>query len=182
MQLTNVSPLEVRASEQTRTRVAPRSRALLSLSSLVLVSLLAACGSNQNPAPGEPGGDSQQGLNAEPKEDTKGSDEETSFTQEKLEKLYTDIREAASNLSCTQNADCGSLAIGAKACGGPTDYLVYSKSQVDEAKLSQLAEELTEYEKGYNKQHDIVSNCMMLMEKSVSCVQGTCQAGEPLHQ
>lgn len=100
------------------------------------------------------------------------SDEKVSNTED----LYAQIQQAASNQGCNSSADCGLLAIGAKACGGPESYMVYSKSNSDEAKLQEMAQSYKKARQQYNEDNQIMSTCEITPKPQVSCVRNQCVA------
>lgn len=79
-----------------------------------------------------------------------------------------------SDLSCRKDADCAAVGVGARACGGPQAYLVYSKRSkrrdkiVAEAQASvKEAKEKLEKEGGFGA-------CVVAPEPVVACVKGVC--------
>lgn len=75
---------------------------------------------------------------------------------------------------CTESSDCATIPIGAKPCGGPSGYLIYSKSSVYSNYIQKLALFITELEKIYNEQHAIISNCMVTPMRGASCHRNRC--------
>jgi|JI71714BRNA_FD_contig_31_2552814_length_986_multi_3_in_0_out_0_2 hypothetical protein len=73
---------------------------------------------------------------------------------------------------------CRVLAVGHKACGGPSGYLAYSTETVDEAQLQQLAQRYTDTERQQQTRSGMMSNCMMAPEPSVVWVDGVCRLGD----
>ena len=73
-------------------------------------------------------------------------------------------------------AICRALAVGAKACGGPTQYVVFSSAATDAAEAERLAGEVTALDRAANAQFGLVSTCDMLMEPNVALDGGRCVA------
>ena len=71
---------------------------------------------------------------------------------------------------------CRALAVGAKACGGPTAYVVFSSTATDPAEAERLAGEVTALDRAANDQFGLVSTCEMLMEPAVALDAGRCVA------
>ena len=79
--------------------------------------------------------------------------------------------------ACTTDGECRSIAVGAKACGGPTGYRAYSSKKADPATVEALA----------GKDHDLamqaardshqVSPCFMLADPGAHCEQSKCVTG-----
>jgi len=71
---------------------------------------------------------------------------------------------------------CRALAVGAKACGGPTQYVVFSTTATDAAEAERLAGAVTALDRAANDQFGLVSTCEMLMEPAVALDGGRCVA------
>ena len=90
-------------------------------------------------------------------------------TLQQIESLSQDKR-------CETDEDCASLPIGQLACGGPSDYRVYStkidgESQVRLIELSQKSQKLA---KQLNERRTMMSICSMLPEPVLSCSSNMC--------
>lgn len=96
-------------------------------------------------------------------------------TKQKMDLVLTQIKQLIGEASCTDSKQCASLAIGAKACGGPRSYRVYSTLNTDTQKLIDLGQQYKSLNKRYNKESGLMSDCMMVMPPVVSCVKKTCQ-------
>ena len=73
---------------------------------------------------------------------------------------------------------CRSVALGSKPCGGPWQYLIYSAAQTD---LVQLVEKVAEYnarEADINVRHGSISDCMLVVEPTLSSRDGKCIAAD----
>src|SRR5882672_3160528 len=80
----------------------------------------------------------------------------TQYDRATLEMKYQTAYVYVQDLSCTSQADCDTIAIGAKPCGGARGYLVYSKVTVDVNKLQDIVADVSQYEAGYNAQEGII--------------------------
>lgn len=107
-------------------------------------------------------------------------EDEKPLTQEeeqtKLNLLKTEIETLAGTSTCTDDAACKFIAFGSKPCGGPWSYLVYSTS-IDTDKLENLVAEYNLYEKDFNTNWGIASDCaFVLPPTSVECQNNICVA------
>lgn len=93
--------------------------------------------------------------------------------------LNTEVQALISDKSCSVDSDCASLPYGAKACGGPARYLVYSTATLSAAEQQTLTETATEYSelsRQYNVDNGVISTCDVVVPPSVGCVSGQCRA------
>ncbi len=102
-------------------------------------------------------------------------DENNISTQEHMIAADSKIQEMIQDTSCTQNSECESIAYGAKACGDPQTYLVYSTQNVDVAQLQPLVNQYNAYAEQYNEENSIVSDCSYVTPSELEC-QGHCYA------
>ncbi|MEJ6476518.1 hypothetical protein [Pseudoalteromonas piscicida] len=98
---------------------------------------------------------------------------------QKLE--YTDIKTLKQSLEklvsdkhCDDSSQCKAIAVGHRACGGPSSYIVYSTQSVDEAHVAELADKITGLERAYNMQNQMMSICEHLVEPATQCVENKC--------
>ena len=91
------------------------------------------------------------------------------FVDEDLDRLIGDAE--ASGLSA-----CRTVPVGAKACGGPTDYAVYSAEASEAAAIVQTAEEITRMDEQANREFGLGSDCAVTPEPAVVWVGGQCRA------
>jgi hypothetical protein len=63
-----------------------------------------------------------------------------------------------------------------KPCGGPRQFLVYSLSVTDSARLAADAARYNEAEAQKNRDEGLVSDCSMLLAPRVGCASGKCAA------
>ena len=80
---------------------------------------------------------------------------------------------------CKEPGDCATIALGAKPCGGPWEYLVYSRSSVDVEVLEQLVTRYNKFNDILNKRYGWASTCDMAIQPVVGCVDGRCAALPP---
>ncbi len=89
--------------------------------------------------------------------------------------LYQDIIDTIGIASCTDNNQCATIAVGNKPCGGPTHYLAYSSQSTDVDVLSSLVTQFNAAQREENMRLGHISNCMVVSEPAVVCVQSQCQ-------
>jgi hypothetical protein len=80
---------------------------------------------------------------------------------------------------CTGDAECRTVAVGGKACGGPTGYRAYSTKGADPAGVEALASRERELALAEARASGRVSNCMIQADPGAACVQGQCVTGGP---
>ena len=88
-----------------------------------------------------------------------------------------DIRRQIGTPTCTDNAQCRTLPVGAMACGGPQEYLPYSTQKSDAKALRALSERSYAETKAALTASGMVSTCMLKADPGAVCVAGTCQLG-----
>ena len=82
---------------------------------------------------------------------------------------------------CREDADCATVAVGAKACGGPVAWLAWSRRVTDGAKLEALATRDAAAARAALRASGAISNCMFVADPGAHCViadgqaEGTCQ-------
>lgn len=82
---------------------------------------------------------------------------------------------AKSDLSCTSGSDCVALAVGSRACGGPSSFVVTSKDNANLAELETLTHATTEKEYAFNHKYRIVSICSVAMPPELACEKKLCK-------
>lgn len=90
--------------------------------------------------------------------------------------LLQRLRVMEAGATCKSQADCRTLPIGARLCGGPAAWLAMSSAQMDEARP--LAERLTALNKASNAVRAASgenSTCQVVPEPAVGCVAGYCR-------
>ena len=83
----------------------------------------------------------------------------------------------ASASACTVDAECHSVAVGAKACGGPTGYRAYSSKTVSSASVDALAQRQRDLAAQAARESHQVSTCYMLADPGAHCQQNKCVTG-----
>lgn len=79
--------------------------------------------------------------------------------------------------ACSGPSQCRTLAVGARACGGPEAYLPYSTANLSEPALKALAERYKGEREAQNQASGMMSNCLFIADPGAVCRAGTCQLG-----
>lgn len=94
---------------------------------------------------------------------------------QELESLRGQITDIIGDALSDDPADCRVLGIGAKPCGGPWDYVVYSIVDTDTLLLQAKIEQHYIKEDAYNQKWGISSDCMFVgLPDSLICEDGRC--------
>jgi hypothetical protein len=87
-----------------------------------------------------------------------------------------DAAALAKDVPCSSSSVCRTIAFGAKACGGPQRYLIYSTAATDSARLAREVARYNDAERKRNREEGRMSDCMMVVRPQVSCISGQCRA------
>lgn len=74
----------------------------------------------------------------------------------RLQQLRTELIELAESATCENSSEWDFIGIGAKACGGPSEYIAYPKSI---SIFLDRATSYTEQSDAFNRKWDIISDC-----------------------
>jgi hypothetical protein len=85
------------------------------------------------------------------------------------------IKALIGDAACDGPAQCHSIAIGAKSCGGPDAYLAWSSKGTDEAHLLALAMQHANARRLENRRAGMVSNCAWVADPGATCQAGNCR-------
>lgn len=75
--------------------------------------------------------------------------------------------------ACDADAQCHTIAVGAKACGGPARYLAWSSRVTDGAALQSVADRETRAARASVEKSGILSNCAMVTDPGAFCAAPT---------
>jgi hypothetical protein len=87
------------------------------------------------------------------------------------------IRALAGTPACSEDSQCHTLALGARACGGPESYLAWSSARTPQAEIQALGERYREERRAANVASGVMSTCRFLPDPGAVCRAGTCQLG-----
>jgi hypothetical protein len=90
------------------------------------------------------------------------------------EELNGIIEKEIGTPSASELSQCKSIAFGAKPCGGPWSYLVYSTANTNETRLTELVSEFHQLDEKINKELGIASLCNHTQKPTVGLVGGVC--------
>jgi len=95
------------------------------------------------------------------------------------QRLSRELQAAIGTAACTADSQCSSLAVGAKACGGPAGYLAWSSVGTDAARVKDLAARLTTAQQREIAASGLRSNCAFVSDPGAVCLAGRCQLATP---
>ena len=75
---------------------------------------------------------------------------------------------------CSSHAQCGTIALGAKACGGPQAWLAWSTAVSREGTLNALSAQLALLQKQRQAQSGMVSTCQFIADPGALCQAQRC--------
>jgi hypothetical protein len=81
---------------------------------------------------------------------------------------------AIGDAACRSDADCQTVAVGAKACGGPSGYRAYSLLGGQQARILALAEAQRAASRRAVAGSGMASDCMMVTDPGAACLAGRC--------
>lgn len=99
----------------------------------------------------------------------------TPWTDE-LESLLQEIVAEIGEARASTSESCRSIAFGAKPCGGPWRYLIYSVEDSDERRLQDLVARYNQLDQWRNLEEGVISDCSIEMPPHVVIGFGKCQA------
>jgi hypothetical protein len=79
--------------------------------------------------------------------------------------------------ACESGGECRAVEFGAKPCGGPWKYKIYSTRQTDTAALLREVAAYKAKNSELNHKHGWASDCSFVSEPAVTCRDGGCKAG-----
>ncbi|MEY4617696.1 MAG: hypothetical protein RJB66_2656 [Pseudomonadota bacterium] len=97
-----------------------------------------------------------------------------------IETLDQQIGRLIADKSCKVNDDCEAFGYGAKACGGPEKYLVYSTYTTDPQELGPLVQQFNQLSNEKNLSSGAVSTCEYREMPPVACISNQCSENLPV--
>ena len=88
--------------------------------------------------------------------------------------LFQQLRAEIGEPRCSSNAQCRSVAVGHKSCGGPDSYLAWSTAVSNETRLARLVTAHADARRREDAAADRVSNCAMLLDPGAHCEAQRC--------
>jgi hypothetical protein len=102
--------------------------------------------------------------------------DETVADTTRLRELREAVEQQLGTPTCTDRSQCRAMPVGAKPCGGPSSYVVYSMATTDSVRLAAVVQEYTAYQADLNRKQELVSDCQFLSAPPVDCMAGACAA------
>lgn len=96
-------------------------------------------------------------------------------TEPESARLGRELRALIGPAACSADAQCRTVAVGAKACGGPAGYLAWSTQGTDAEQLEALAKRQAAAQRREVEASGLRSNCAMVTDPGAACVAGRCQ-------
>ncbi|RZL35944.1 MAG: hypothetical protein EOP35_12075 [Rubrivivax sp.] len=90
-------------------------------------------------------------------------------------RLDRELRDLIGPAACSADAQCRSLPVGIKACGGTAGYLAWSTAGTDGTRLKALAARRAEAQQREPGASGRVSNCAVVADPGAACVEGRCR-------
>ena len=88
--------------------------------------------------------------------------------------LIPPIKALIGDAACDTSAQCHSIGIGAKACGGPESYVAWSGKNSNENALRAAVVAQAAARKDENLRRGMMSNCAVEPDPGASCQAGRC--------
>jgi hypothetical protein len=93
-----------------------------------------------------------------------------------VDRLMREAKALAHVDGCSAAGECAVQPLGARACGGPEDYVVYCPRSTDVAALKRKAAQLEREQKAFNAKYQIMSTCIFRQPPHATVVGGACRA------
>lgn len=90
------------------------------------------------------------------------------------EQLAAQIQALVGDAACDGPAQCRTIAVGARACGGPDSYLAWSTLRTDERRLRELVRQHAEQRRADNRAERSASICLMETDPGATCRARRC--------
>lgn len=95
--------------------------------------------------------------------------------------LLIQMRTLIGAASCTEDAQCKTVAVGARACGGPEGYLAYSTRETQASALEALAARHAQKRRADVAASGELSTCNVIPDRGALCLAGTCRQRSASH-
>jgi hypothetical protein len=95
----------------------------------------------------------------------------------RLRAMEEQIQLLIGTATCEADAECRSVPVGAKPCGRPWTYQVYSTRVTDSRKLLERVAAHRALNVALNRKYGWSSDCSVVSEPAVSCREGRCAQG-----
>ena len=102
-----------------------------------------------------------------------------SSDEQALKAVRSEIVRLIGEPRCANLVHCRVLALGARPCGGPSEYLAYSSLTANRETLEAKAYEYSFLEEEVNRSKGAVGSCEVLPPPRATCVDGRCTLSSP---
>lgn len=89
-------------------------------------------------------------------------------------RLLAQIRAEIGAAACSHDAQCRTLPVGAKACGGPAAWWPWSDTGANGQRLQAWADELDRLQRRRFEASGMRSNCQVVPDPGAACVEQRC--------
>ncbi|WP_194755408.1 hypothetical protein [Aliidiomarina indica] len=96
------------------------------------------------------------------------------FTFAELEALRLQVHRTIGTPFATDPSQCRVLPFGAKPCGGPSRYVIYSIQETDPDVIEPLVDQYNTWSEIYNEREGLMSDCAVVPEVSATVINGIC--------
>ena len=103
-----------------------------------------------------------------------GEDFDESDDLAKLAEIRNEISVIVGEAACSEQTECRLIGLGAKPCGGPWKYLIYSSVETDTTGLKEKVKEYNDWNLEINKTYGYFSYCTMAELAELECLEGKC--------
>lgn len=91
--------------------------------------------------------------------------------------LRQQVTAAIGNAACDSSAQCRSLPLGHRPCGGPEAFVAYSTKSGNGANIVRLAAEESAARKEQDARAGMISTCQAIVDPGAVCEAGRCISG-----
>ena len=91
-----------------------------------------------------------------------------------LASLRSDVRSLIGDAACTHISQCRLIAFGAKPCGGPRQFLVYSIAATDSMTIEAAVMRYNARDAEVNRLYNRTSDCALVSQPRIRVVNGRC--------
>ena len=93
-----------------------------------------------------------------------------------LEEARDSIRAVVGEPACADVSECRALPFGAKPCGGPRQFVIFSATKTDSVRLASALAQHKELDVRQNKRLGMASDCALVPRPMLECVLERCGA------
>jgi hypothetical protein len=84
-------------------------------------------------------------------------------------RLLQNIKDEIGDAACDADAQCHTIGIGAKSCGGPEAFLGWSSRTTDRDRLTALVAKHRDARRSEHERSDAVSDCRVISDPGAAC-------------